>query len=57
MDGTENEHIVKFDKYCEKCKSKELSESEDPCWDCLSAGVTLNGVPTYFREATHAEKN
>lgn len=50
MEGTENEHIVDFSKYCPKCKNKELSESDDPCWDCLCESVTLNGVPVYFKE-------
>ncbi len=50
MEGTENEHIVDFSKYCPKCKNKELSESDDPCWDCLCEGVTLNGVPINYTE-------
>lgn len=50
MEGAENEHIVDFEKYCAKCKNKELNESDDPCWDCLCESVTLNGVPIYFKE-------
>ena len=57
MEGTENEHIVDFSKYCPKCKNKELSESDDPCWDCLCEGATLNGVPAKFKEVANAGKN
>lgn len=55
MEGTENEHIVDFEKYCAKCVSKEKPESDDPCWDCLAEGVALNGVPTYFKKNDHED--
>lgn len=30
---------VYFGEYCNKCVFLELSESEDPCWDCLKQPV------------------
>ena len=50
MEGTENHHIVNFDKYCPKCKDKDTPEHDDPCWDCLQEGVTLNGFPLNYKE-------
>ena len=26
---------VYFDQYCKTCKYSDLSEDQDPCWDCL----------------------
>ena len=26
---------VYFDQYCPTCKYSDLSEDQDPCWDCL----------------------
>ena len=49
MEGTENEHIVDFYKYCQKCQYRDHNEEDDPCWDCLSVGVTLNGVPDRYK--------
>lgn len=50
MAGIENLHIVDFEKYCAKCVNKDKTEAEDPCWDCLEDGVTLNGVPLNFKK-------
>lgn len=50
MDGVENLHIVDYERWCSQCTSKDKSESEDPCWDCLADGVSLNGVPTRFKK-------
>ena len=49
MEGTENEHIVDFYKYCQKCQYRDHNEEDDPCWDCLAVGVTLNGVPDRYK--------
>ena len=49
MEGTENEHIVDFHKYCPKCQYNDYVEEDDPCWDCLAVGVTLNGVPDRYK--------
>lgn len=51
MEGTENYHIVNFDKYCPKCKEHEKPETDDTCWDCLQEGATLNGLPLNYKEA------
>lgn len=38
---TEQEKLVTFDKWCEKCKHYDKKESEDPCWDCLCNPVNV----------------
>ena len=32
------EKEVLFDKYCKDCLHKDLSESDDPCRECLTVG-------------------
>lgn len=32
---------VRFDKYCETCKHKDLKESKDPCNECLDYGFNV----------------
>lgn len=44
-------HEVCFDEYCKKCVFENLSESEDPCWDCLKHPVNENSKkPVRFKE-------
>lgn len=44
---------VRFDKYCETCKWKELDEVKDPCNDCLSIGMREETEkPEYYEEAS-----
>lgn len=50
MDGVENLHIVEFDKWCPRCQSEKKAEEDDPCWDCLKDGVTVNGQPTMYKK-------
>lgn len=48
-----NTKIVDFDKWCEKCKYYEKSESDDPCWDCLCDPVHYaSHKPTKWEEKT-----
>ena len=43
---------VRFDIYCEKCKYQNLSEQDDPCWDCLNQGYNFDTHrPINFEEA------
>lgn len=42
--------IVPFEKYCDKCEYKDLSEKDDPCWSCLDDPYTLNGIPREFKK-------
>ena len=50
---TEQNKLVTFDIYCEKCKHKDKAESEDPCWDCLADPVNVySHKPTKFEEVT-----
>lgn len=47
-----NEKIVEFDKYCSKCKHKDKSEQEDPCFECLENPVNLGSrKPIKFEPA------
>ena len=51
-----NEHEVRFDIYCEKCKYKDKAENEDPCWDCLTETVNQDSrKPVYFKEDENAK--
>lgn len=53
--GTERE--VLFGDYCSKCVFKDLSESEDPCWDCLQHPVReFSKTPVRFKENRKGEK-
>lgn len=46
----ENLKEIYFDEYCPKCKYSELSESEDPCWDCLENPYRENShKPEYYK--------
>lgn len=33
---------VHFNEYCETCKHRDLSEKDDPCFDCLDEPVNVN---------------
>lgn len=51
MEGVE--HIVEFDKYCNKCKHKTEDENDVdcPCYDCLVITVnTYSHKPINFKE-------
>ena len=53
-----NEHEVRFDIWCEKCKYKDKKENEDPCWDCLTETVNQDSrKPVYFKEDKDANTN
>lgn len=36
------EKEVYFDQYCTSCAYEKLSESSDPCWDCLNEPVNTD---------------
>lgn len=43
--------FVDFDKYCNKCKYKDLKETEEPCDSCLTISVRFeSNIPEYFKE-------
>lgn len=45
------EKEVYFNEYCNTCKHASLSESEDPCYDCLNNPVnTYSHKPVYYEE-------
>lgn len=44
--------IVRFDKYCDKCKYSKKDEKLDPCYECLDYPARLGSeVPEKFEEA------
>lgn len=47
-------HIVRFDQFCHKCKHKDESESDpnSACWDCLEQPVNQDSrQPINFKAA------
>lgn len=47
---------VRFDKYCETCKYKDLDEVKDPCNDCLAVGMREETeVPEFYEKASAEE--
>jgi len=47
----QNEHIVRYDIWCKKCKHEKGRETEDPCDECLSYPVQINSrKPIKFEE-------
>lgn len=46
-----NEHEVRFDIWCKRCKYFARAEEDDPCVDCLLESVNQNSKkPVYFKE-------
>ena len=42
---------VDFFNYCPKCKNKNKSEQEDPCYECLETSVKDDSrKPEFFEE-------
>lgn len=42
---------VYFDKYCPKCKHKDTSEQEEPCFTCLAEPAKIDSHrPEKFEE-------
>lgn len=51
-----NEHEVRFDIYCKKCKYFPMAEEDDPCVDCLLETVNQDSKkPVYFKEVKNAK--
>lgn len=49
------DHIVEFDKYCDKCKYHDLPEEKEPCRECLLTSVREGSRrPEYFVETKTA---
>lgn len=56
--GTGRMKEVYFGDYCQKCAFFKLSESEDPCWDCLKHPVNEHShKPTRFVEGDQNERD
>lgn len=51
------EKIVDFHKYCELCEYSELSESNDPCFDCLCEPVNVYSHRPIKFKAKDSQKN
>lgn len=49
---------VDYAEYCNKCVFRNLSESEDPCWDCLSQPVNEGSQkPVRYKEDERSVQN
>lgn len=47
----EGNMIVRFDKWCQKCKYSNNKENEEPCEECLTQGWnTSTTKPINFQE-------
>lgn len=48
----ENDYkIVEFEKYCSKCKHKDVKEEDKPCDECLNNPVNFHShKPVKFEE-------
>lgn len=43
--------FVEFEKYCNKCKHKELKDTDEPCNTCLDNPANEDSrKPNYFEE-------
>lgn len=44
--------IVDYETYCQKCKHKDLNDTDDPCNECLTKSVRTDGSrkPINFKE-------
>lgn len=52
MENIENMKLVHFDEYCKRCYHKNKSESERPCYECLSEPARqYSHKPARFEEA------
>ena len=52
MESSFDFKIVEFDKWCYKCKFRNVDENTYPCDTCLSCPTNLNSTrPTRFEEA------
>ena len=47
----EQERIVDYSKWCEKCVHEKKAEVDIPCFDCLDTPINLNtDKPIHFEE-------
>ena len=50
--------IVRFDEYCNKCKYKDTSGTDNPCDECLEVRVReATRMPEKFQEAKNGGRN
>lgn len=46
--------FVEFDKYCHRCKHKDVKETDDPCNECLTEPVNeYSHKPVRFEDASN----
>ena len=51
------EKIVHFNEYCDKCEYRDLSERDDPCFDCLAEPVNVySHRPTEWKARDDSRK-
>ncbi len=43
--------MVRYDKWCDRCKHRDIPENDDPCEQCLDNPINENSEkPIYFEE-------
>lgn len=49
--------IIEFDKFCYKCKHKNVSAERPPCCNCLNVSARENShTPLFFKERKSKKK-
>lgn len=52
------EMFVEFEKFCKDCRYYDKSETEDPCYECLTNPVNYNSrKPLMFKDALSKHDN
>lgn len=51
------EKIVEFHENCDKCQFRDLSERDDPCFECLDNPVNVYSHRPVKFKARNSQKN
>lgn len=52
-----NDMLVRFDKYCKRCKYAAVYEKDEPCNECLEDGCNLStDAPVKFEAKEDSQK-
>lgn len=52
-----NDILVRFDKYCKRCKYSAVYEKDEPCNECLENGDNISAdAPVRFVEKETSQK-
>ena len=55
--GDGSSFIVMFEKYCHRCKHRDIPDHEEPCYGCLTISCMTNTrQPINFEGADHDKR-